>query len=214
MKILKLKPTLQRSLTHPPYTGPEGSSPQGGSPSSRLDSELVRTLLASSLYHTPSDSSEAALTGAARDSERPPVRDQLRDPRLLRRMGLSPEARGNCLRDPEPLSPQQPGATLPSEEPSFPVSPQALGSTVEQSTATGSSHRPRAPCEPPAASTDPTVTSACDRGGGHSHQRETRAFSDGHQDMLMSVSRHAKRSSGWDDGRPEKEDRGSKRRKL
>ncbi|KAM7092706.1 putative helicase senataxin isoform 2-T2 [Molossus nigricans] len=212
VKILKLRPTLQRSLTHPSCTGPEGGGPQGGSPSSRLDSEPLRTLLASSLYHTPWDSNGAAAAGAARESERP-VRDQLRDPRLLRRMGLSPEARGSCLRDPEPLSPQQSGASPPSEEPSFPVSPQALGSTVEQSTATGSSHRPHVPCDPAAASAAPTNTSTCDQEVEHSHQRETRAVRDGDQGMLSSVSHHSKRDSGWDNGRPE-EDSGSKKRKL
>ncbi|XP_016052081.1 PREDICTED: probable helicase senataxin [Miniopterus natalensis] len=213
MKILKLKPVLQRSLTHPSSAALEGSSPQGGSPSSRLDRDRVRTLLPASLYHTPLDGKEAAGTVAAKDPEKPPVKDQLRDPRLFRRMGMNPKAKGNCLRDPEPLSTQLPGATPPSGETSFPASPLALGSTGELSTATGSNQRPHVPCEPPVASADSTNKRTCGQGGEHRRQRQTRAYSDGDQGMLSSVSLHAKRTCGWDDRRPKEEGSSVKRRK-
>ncbi|XP_058380337.1 probable helicase senataxin isoform X2 [Diceros bicornis minor] len=200
LKILKLKPVLQRSLTHPPTTAPEVSRPQGGLPSNKLDSEFAKTSFASSLYHTPSDSKEATVT--AKDSERPPGQDWLRDPRLLRRMGMIPEAKGKCLMDPQPLSPQHPGATLPLGEPGFPVSHQDLGSVVQQSTtkgATPSNHRPHVPCEPPAASADASTRKRkCDQEEGLSHRRETRAFSEGDQERHSSVSHHTKRNSAWD----------------
>ncbi|XP_014637761.1 PREDICTED: probable helicase senataxin [Ceratotherium simum simum] len=199
-KILKLKPVLQRSLTHPPTTAPEVSRLQGGLPSNKLDSEFAKTSFASSLYHTPSDSKEATVT--AKDSERPPGQDWLRDPRLLRRMGMIPEAKGKCLMDPQPLSPQHPGATPPLGEPGFPVSHQDLGSVVQQSTtkgATPSNHRPHVPCEPPAASADASTRKRkCDQEEGLSHRRETRAFSEGNQERHSSVSHHTKRNSAWD----------------
>ncbi|XP_053523658.1 probable helicase senataxin isoform X2 [Artibeus jamaicensis] len=213
-KILKLKPMLQRSLTHPPSLALEGFSLQGGSPSSRPDSEIIKALFASFLYATHHDPKDAAVTVAAMDPERPPVKDQLRDPRLRRRMGLSSEAQGKCLRDPEPSSPQHQGATPPLGEPGFPASPQVLGSTVEWSTATGSIHRPYVPCDPPAASTAATAPSVYDQEWGHSHQRDAGAFRNWDQEMPSPVSHHPKRNSGRDRRRPEEEDSSSKKRKL
>ncbi|XP_035878294.1 probable helicase senataxin isoform X1 [Phyllostomus discolor] len=210
-KILKLKPTLQRSLTHPPALALEGFSPRGGSPSSKSESEIIKALFASFVNGTAPDPKEAAATAAAKDPERPPVKDQPRDPRLLKRMGLSSEAQGRCLRDPEPSSPQHQGATPPLGEPGFPGSPQVPGSTTEWSTATGSVHWPHAPCEPPAASA--AATSVYDQEWGHSRQRDARAFRDWDQEMPSPVSHRPKRNSGWD-RRPEREDSRSKRRKL
>ncbi|KAM5328344.1 putative helicase senataxin isoform 1-T2 [Glossophaga mutica] len=214
MKILKLKPTLQRSLTHPPALALEGFSPQGGSPSSRSDGEIIKALFASFLCHTPPDPKEAAVTVAAKDPERPPVKDQLRDPRLLRRMGRSAEAQRKCQRDPEPLSPQHQGATPPLGEPGFPGSPEVLGGTVERSTATGSIHRPHAPCEPPAASAAATTTSVYEQEWGHRHQRDARAFRDWDQGMPSPVRHHPKRNSGRGRRRPEEEDSSPKKRRL
>ncbi|XP_066222892.1 probable helicase senataxin [Saccopteryx leptura] len=209
-KILKLKPVLQRSLTHPPAMAPGALGTQGGPPSS-MDSESVRTASAASLGPVPPDGRDAAVTITAMDPERPPGKDQPRDPRLLRRMGVSVEAKGQCLWDPAPLSPQQAGATPPSGEPGLPVSPPALGSPVEPSTATGSSHRPHVPCDPPAAGADATPRS-CGQAGAHSHQRETKASSSRNQETHSSAPCHTKRNSGWDAGRPE--DSSSKKRKL
>ncbi|XP_014385376.1 PREDICTED: probable helicase senataxin isoform X3 [Myotis brandtii] len=209
MKILKLKSVvLQRSLTYPPSAAPEGSSPQGGSPGS----DQNRTLLNDSLYHASLDAKEAADNVAGKDLEWPPVKDQLRDPRLLRRMGRSAEAPGNCLRDPEPRGPQHSEAAPPSGVPDFPMSPQTLDRALKLCMATWSSHRPHVPCEPPAASIDSTNES--DQQGGHSHQREARAVSDRDQEMPSPGNHHPKRSSSWDDGRAEEEDSGSKKRKL
>lgn len=167
----------------------------------------------SSPCHTPCDSRETAVTGVARDPERLPVKDQLRDPRLLRRLSLSSEAPGKGLRNPQPSSPQHPSATLPLGEPGFPVSPQALGSLGEPCAATGSSHRAHVLCEPPAASTD---ASADQRNwdqerGQHSHHREARALSERDQERQ---GHHIKRNSGWDNWVPDQEDTGSKKRKL
>ena len=125
MKILKLKPLLQRSLTHPPAVAPEASRPQGGLPSSKQDGELSKTSFASSLYHSPSDSKEATVTEAAKDPERPPNQDWLRDPRLLRRMGLALDAQGISLREPQPLSPQHSGAAPPLGTPGCPGVPRS-----------------------------------------------------------------------------------------
>nr|XP_044634434.1 probable helicase senataxin isoform X2 [Equus asinus] len=212
MKILKLKPVLQRSLTHPSAVAPEVSRPQGGLPSNKLDSEFAKTSFASSLYHTPSDSKETTVT--AKDPERPSGQDWLRDPRLLRRMGMSPEAKGKCLMDPQSLSPQHPGATPPSGEPGFPVIHQDVGS-VQQSAAKGatlSNHKPHVQCDPPAASGDAaTSRRKCDQEGMLSYRRETRAFSEGDQEKYSSVSHHTKRNSGWD---KEEEDSSSKKRKV
>ncbi|XP_035935638.2 putative helicase senataxin isoform X2 [Halichoerus grypus] len=212
-KILKLKPVLQRSLTHPPAVAPEASRPQGGLPSNKLDSEFAKTSFTSSLYHMPPESSGTVTT---KDPERPLLQDRLRDPRLLRRMGLDPEAKGVCLRDPQPLSPQHPGATPPSGEPGFPGSHQDLGS-AQQSTARGTAlnnYKPHAQCEPPAAGTDVSTSKRCDWEGGLSHRRETRAFSEGDQDRWSPESHYSKRSPGWDKRGLEKEDCSSKKRRL
>ncbi|XP_054582888.1 probable helicase senataxin isoform X2 [Eptesicus fuscus] len=196
IKTLKLKSVLQRSLTYPPPTAPEGSSPQGSS--------LMRTWQDDGSNQASLDAREAA----GKDPDRPPFKDQPRDPRLFRRM----DAPGNCLRNPEPWGPQHPGAASASGEPSCPATPQALGHALEPCTATGSSHRPHVPCDPPAASVDSTNKS--DQKGGHGHQRESRAFSDRDQELLSPGSHHPKRSSSWDDGRTQEEDSGSKKRKL
>lgn len=196
IKTLKLKSVLQRSVTYPPPTAPEGSSPQGSS--------LLRTWQ----DDAPNQASLDAREAAGKDPDRPPVKDQPRDPRLFRRM----EAPGNCPRNPEPWGPQHPGAASASGEPSFPATPQAPGHAVEPCTATGSSHSPHVPCVPPAASVDSTNQS--DQKGGHSHQRESRAFSDRDQELLSPGSRHPKRSASWDDGRTREEDSGWKKRKL
>uniref|UniRef100_A0A8D2DD24 Probable helicase senataxin n=1 Tax=Sciurus vulgaris TaxID=55149 RepID=A0A8D2DD24_SCIVU len=207
MKILKLKPVLQRSLTHPPTTAPEVSRPQGGLPSSKLDSEFAKTSFASSVYHTPSESREAAVT--SKDPERPPLQDRLRDPRLLRRLGA--DAKGKFLRDPQPLSPQHPGATPPLGEPGFPITHQDLGSAVPLSAAKlppQSNHTPPMQGEPPAVSSDASTSKRkCDPEEGLSHRRETRAFSEGEQEKHSSVAYHTKR-------RLEKEESCSKKRKL
>lgn len=203
-KILKLKSVLQRSLTHPPSAAPEGLSPQG--------SELARTLLADAPFQASVDAQEAAVSGAGKDPERPPGKDQLRDPRLLKRMGISAEAPGSCLRNPEPWGPPHAVAAAPSGEPSFPGPPQALGPALELGTATGSSYRPYAPWELPAAGVD--FASKSDQKGGHSHPRDTRAFSDRDQEVLSPVSHHPKRSSSWNDWRAQEERPGWKRRRL
>lgn len=186
-------------------------------PSNKLDSEFAKTSFTSSLYHTPSDSRESTGTVTTKDPERPLIQDRLRDPRLLRRMGLDPEAKGTCLRDPQPSSPQQPGATPPSGEPGFPGSHQDPAGT-QQSAARGAApnnHRPHVQCEPPAAGTDvPTSRRRCDWEGGLSHRRETRAFSEGDKETWSPESHHSKRNPGWDKRGLEKEDSGSKKRRL
>lgn len=211
-KILKLRPILQRSLTHPPTTSPEVPRSPGGLPGNKPDAELAKTSF-TSLCHTPSDSKEAAVTAAAKDPERPPAKDKLRDPRLLRRLGLSPEAPARCLRDPQPSSPQCPAGPPPSGEPGFPGSPQALGSLVEPPTAPGSSHRPPGACEPPAVSTETaTDPRKGDQAGEPSHRRDTRAVSEGDPERW---SQPPKRNSGWDSEAPDEEDSSSsKKRKL
>ncbi|XP_062937644.1 probable helicase senataxin isoform X4 [Cynocephalus volans] len=210
MKILKLKPVLQRSLTHPSAVAPEVSRPQGGLPSNKLESGFAKTSSVSSPYHTPSDFKEDTVT--SKDPERSPVQDQLRDPRLLRRMGT--EAKGKFLRDLQPLSPQHPGATSPLGEPGFPVTYQDLGSVVQQSTATIatlSNHTPHVQSEPPTAGADTSMSERkCDDPEvGLSHRRETRAFSEGEQEKCGSV-----RNSSWDKRRWEEENSSSKKRKL
>ncbi|KAM5186878.1 putative helicase senataxin isoform 1-T4 [Callospermophilus lateralis] len=209
MKILKLKPVLQRSLTHPPTIAPEVSRPQGGLPSNKLDSEFAKTSFASSVYHTPSECREVAVTVTSKDPERPPLQDRLRDPRLLRRLGA--DAKGKFLRDPQPLSPQHPGATSPLGEPGFPVTHQDLGSALPLSAAKlplQSNHTPPMPGEPLAASSDASTSKRkCDLEAGLCHRRETRAFSEGEQEKHGSVSYHTKR-------RLEKEESYSKKRKL
>ncbi|XP_074218553.1 putative helicase senataxin isoform X1 [Camelus bactrianus] len=217
MKILKLKPVLQRSLTHPPAISPEASRPQGGLPSSKLDSEFVKTSFTSSVYLSPSDSKEATVTVTAKDPERPSIQDRLRDPRLLRRFGLIPEAKEQCLGEPQPPSPQPPGAAPPSGEPGSPGSHQGPAGTGQQSAAKGatpSNHRPHTQCDPPAASADaPTSKRKFDQEGGLSHRRETRAFSEGAQERCGSGSHHPKRNSGLDE-RGLEEDSSLKRRRL
>ncbi|XP_025790789.1 probable helicase senataxin [Puma concolor] len=210
-KILKLKPILQRSLTHPPTVAPEVARPQGGLPSSKPDGEFAKTSFPSSLYHVPSGCKESTGAVTTKDPERPPIQDRLRDPRLLRRLGIDPEAKGTCPRDPQPLSPQHPGATPPSGEPGFPLSHQDPGG-AQLSTARGTTLSNR---EPPAAGTDVSVSKrACDWEGGLSRRRETRAFSEGDRETQSPESRHPKRRSGWDNRRLEEEDSGSKRRKF
>ncbi|XP_010585851.2 probable helicase senataxin isoform X1 [Loxodonta africana] len=216
MKILKLKPVLQRSLTHPPPVAPEVSQPQGDLRSNKLDSGLAKTSYSSPLCHSPDDSKEATVTVTSKDPERPPVQDRLRDPRLLRRLGS--EAIEKLLRNPQSLSPQHSGAAAPTGEPDFPITYQDLGTTVQQSTAkvaTPSNHRPHMQCGLPAASTDVSTSKRkCDQEGGLSHRRETRAFSEGEQEMYSSMTYHAMRNSDWDRRRLEKEDSSSKKRKL
>ncbi|XP_043422159.1 probable helicase senataxin isoform X2 [Prionailurus bengalensis] len=216
-KILKLKPVLQRSLTHPPTVAPEVARPQGGLPGSKPDGEFAKTSFPSSLYHVPSGCKESTGAVTTKDPERPPIQDRLRDPRLLRRLGIDPEAKGTCPRDPQPLSPQHPGATPPSGEPGFPLSHQDLGG-AQLSTARGttlSTQNPPVQWEPPAAGTDVSASKrACDWEGGLSRRRETRAFSEGDRETQSPESRHPKRRSGWDNRRLEEEDSGSKRRKF
>ncbi|XP_040338653.1 putative helicase senataxin isoform X2 [Herpailurus yagouaroundi] len=216
-KILKLKPVLQRSLTHPPTVAPEVARPQGGLPSSKPDGECAKTSFPSSLYHVPSSCKESTGAVTTKDPERPPIQDRLRDPRLLRRLGIDPEAKGTCPRDPQPLSPQHPGATPPSGEPGFPLSHQDPGG-AQLSTARGttlSNQNPPVQWEPPAAGTDVSASKrACDWEGGLSRRRETRAFSEGDRETQSPESRHPKRRSGWDNRRLEEEDSGSKRRKF
>lgn len=192
-KTLKLKSVLQQSLPSPPPTPPEGCSPQ--------DSSLVRTWQDDAPNPAPQDPREAAVSAAGKDPERPPAKDQPRDPRLFRRV----EAPGTCLRNLEPWSPQQPGAaaSAPSGEPSFPAGSNAW----EQCMAPGSSRRPPGPGDAPAASVDSTSNS--DQKGGLSHQRESRASSDRDQGVLSP-----KRSSSWDDGRTQEDASGWKKRRL
>ncbi|XP_061055698.1 probable helicase senataxin isoform X3 [Eubalaena glacialis] len=217
VKILKLKPVLQRSLTHPPAIAPEVSTPQGGVPSSKLDSEFAKASFASSLYPSPSDSKEATVTVTAKDPERPPIQDWLRDPRLLRRMSLGFEAKGKCLSELQPSSPQYPGATPLLGEPGFPGSHQDPTSIGQQPPAKGAAvnnHSPHAQCDPPAASTDASTSKCAQEGGALSDRRETRAFTEGDQERRGSLSHHTKRNSGWDERGLEKEDSSLKKRRL
>ncbi|KAM9642559.1 putative helicase senataxin isoform 6-T9 [Trichechus inunguis] len=216
MKILKLKPVLQRSVTHPPAIAPEVARPQGDLPSNKLDSGLAKTSYSSSLCHSPFDSREATVPVTSKDPERPPVQDRLRDPRLLRRM--SSEAIAKLLRDAQSLSPQHSGATSPMGEPDFPITYQDLGSIVQQFTAkvaTPSNHKSHMQCELPAASTDASTSKRkCEQEGWLSHRRETRSFSEGEWETCSSVTHHTVRNSDWDKRRLEKEDSSSKKRKL
>ncbi|KAM9207324.1 putative helicase senataxin [Dugong dugon] len=216
MKILKLKPVLQRSLTHPPAVAPEVARPQGDLPSNKLDSGLTKTSYSSSLCHSPFDSKEATVAVTSKDPERPPVQDRLRDPRLLRRM--SSEAIAKLLRDAQSLSPQHSGATTPTGEPDFPITYQDLGSIVQQFTAkvaTPSNHKSHMQCELPAASTDASTSKRkCEQEGWLSHRRETRSFSEGEREICSSVTHHMVRNSDWDKRRLEKEDSSSKKRRL
>ncbi|XP_021048083.1 probable helicase senataxin isoform X4 [Mus pahari] len=210
MKILKLKPVLQRSLTHPPATAPEAPRPQGGLPSNRLDSGLATTSFAASLYHTPSD------TVTSKEPERPLLQDRLRDPRLLRR--LDAEAKGIFLKDPQPVSPQLPGVVHLLGEPGFPVVFQDLGFVVPPSTAVVAplgSHRSPMQAEPPpahpAAAASTSKRKYSDPDAGLSHRREPRAFS-GEQGRHGSVTHHVLRSTDWD--RKRLDDSSAKKRRF
>nr|XP_021529773.1 probable helicase senataxin isoform X3 [Aotus nancymaae] len=216
-KILKLKPVLQRSLTHPPAIAPEVSRPQGGLPSPKLDSGFAKTSFAAYLCHTPSDSKEAPLTVISKDPERPPVQDQLRDPRLLKRMGIEVKG-GVFLWDPQPSSPQHPGVTPLAGEPGFPGIHQDLGNLLQPTAlvAALSSVRPPVQGEPPAASTEAsTCQSKCDDPEGElCHRRDARAFSEGEQENCGSETHYTKRNSRWDNRRLEEEESSSKKRKV
>ncbi|GAB1286159.1 Probable helicase senataxin [Apodemus speciosus] len=209
MKILKLKPVLQRSLTHPPASAPEAPRPQGGLPNNRLDSGLATTSFAASLYHTPSD------TVTSKEPERPLLQDRLRDPRLLRR--LDAEAKGTFLKDPQPVSPQLPGVVHLLGEPGFPVVFQDL--VVPPSTAIVApmgSHRSPMQAEPPpahpaAAATSTSKRKYSDPDAGLRHRREPRAFS-GEQGRHGSMTHHVLRSTDWDRRRPD--DSNAKRRRF
>lgn len=206
IKILKLKPVLQRSLTHPPTAAPEASRPQGGLPSSRLDNGLVTTSFASSVYYIPHDPKEVTI--ATKDPERPPIQDRLRDPRLLRRLGMVPETAGKFLGDPQPSSPQHPGATPPSGEPGFPVSHQD-GRVVQQTT--DRTYVQYGSPDPRTASSLSITKYDQER---LSHRRETRAASDGDMERYGSGRPYTKRNSEWDRRRLEEEDSSPKRRKF
>ena len=137
---------------------------------------------------------------------------RLRDPRLLRNMGLALDAQGISLRELQPLRPQHSGAVPPSGAPGCPGSPQEPG-TVRQQGVTLNSHMPRMPCDSPAASTD-TSTSAkkCDQEeGALGHRREARSLSAG--DQAWWASSHTKRNSDWDE-RVLEEDSCSKKRRV
>lgn len=210
MKILKLKPVLQRSLTHPPATAPEAPRPQGGLPSNRLDSGLATTSFAPSLYHTPSD----AVT--SKEPERPLLQDRLRDPRLLRR--LDAEAKGTFQKDPQPVSPQLPGVVHLLGESGFPVIFQDLGFVVPPSTAIVAplgSHRSPIQAEPrpahPAAAASTSKRKYSDPDAGLSHRREPRAFG-GEQGRHGSVAHHVLRSTDLD--RRRLDDSSAKRRRF
>lgn len=210
MKILKLKPVLQRSLTHPPATAPEAPRPQGGLPSNKLDSGLARTSFAASLYHTPSDAVPS------KEPERLSLQDRLRDPRLHRR--LDAEAKGTFLKDAQPASPQLPGVVHLLGEPGFPVLFPDLGFVVPPSTAIVaplSSHRSPLQAEPPPAHPAAPSTSRrkySDPDSGFSHRREPGAF--GEEERRVSVTHHMLRSTNWDKRGLEQEDSSAKKRRF
>lgn len=187
MKILKLKPVLQRSLTHPPATAPEAPRPQGGLPSNKLDSGLAKTPSAASLYHTPSD------TVTSKEPERIPTQDRLRDPRLLRR--LDAESKGTTsLKDP-----QSNFVVGPSTAVVAPLS--SHGSPLQAEPP---------PAHPAAPSTSKRKYSAPD--SGFSHRREPRAF--GEEERRGSVSHHMLRSADWDRRRLEQEPSSAKKSRF
>lgn len=210
MKILKLKPVLQRSLTHPPATAPEAPRPQGGLPSNKLDSGLARTSFAASLYHTPSDAVPS------KEPERLSLQDRLRDPRLHRRSDA--EAKGTFLKDAQPASPQLPGVVHLLGEPGFPVLFPDLGFVVPPSTAIVaplSSHRSPLQAEPPPAHPAAPSTSKrkySDPDSGFSHRREPGAF--GEEERRVSVTHHMLRSTNWDKRGLEQEDSSAKKRRF
>ncbi|XP_069871002.1 probable helicase senataxin [Dipodomys merriami] len=213
-KIMKLKPVLQRGLSHPPTTAPEVARPQGGLPSSKLDGGLASTSFAASLYHTPSNAKEASVTITSNGPERSCLQERLRDPRLFRRLEL--DAKGVFPRDPQPSSPQHSGATPPLGEPGFPMSHQdqgGRGSTTKAAPVSSARSLPQA--RPPAPShAGPTSGRRCrNPEPGLSYRRETRAFSRGEQERYSSVSYYPKRNSYWPRRGPE-EDSGAKKRRL
>ncbi|XP_057610570.1 probable helicase senataxin isoform X2 [Chionomys nivalis] len=193
MKILKLKPVLQRSLTHPPATAPEAPRPQGGLPSNKLDSGLAKTPSAASLYHTPSD------TVTSKEPERTP-QDRLRDPRLLRR--LDAESKGISLKDPQSV-----GSHF--LDPNFVVGPSmAIVAPL-------GSHRSPLQAEPPPAHPAAPSTSKRKYSGpdsGFSHRREPRAF--GEEERRGSVSHHMLRNADWDRRRLEQEPSSAKKSRF
>ncbi|XP_041530067.1 probable helicase senataxin isoform X2 [Microtus oregoni] len=193
MKILKLKPVLQRSLTHPPATAPEAPRPQGGLPSNKLDSGLAKTPSAASLYHTPSD------TVTSKEPKRTP-QDRLRDPRLLRR--LDAESKGTSLKDPQSVGPH-------FLDPNFVVGPSmAIVAPL-------GSHRSPLQAEPPPAHPAAPSTSKRKYSGsnsGFSHRREPRAF--GEEERRGSVSHHMLRSTDWDRRRLEQEPSSAKKSRF
>ncbi|XP_075416699.1 putative helicase senataxin isoform X1 [Tenrec ecaudatus] len=200
MKILKLKPVLQRSLTHPPAIAPDGPRPPHGDFSSKKpECGLTKTSGSPSLCHSPTDSKDAPGTSTTKDPERPPLVDLLRDPRLLKRVGI--DTLEKLLRDPQSLSPRQGAAAAPAGEPGFPV-------TYQESR----SHH--AQCELPAASTNAATSKRkCgDVAGGLCHRRETRAFSEGDPGTGNCVA--YQRASDRDTGRPGQDGDRSKKRKL
>ncbi|XP_040601052.1 probable helicase senataxin isoform X3 [Mesocricetus auratus] len=214
MKILKLKPVLQRSLTHPPATAPEVPRPQGGLPSNKLDSGFAKTSFAASLCHTPSDTSD---TVTSKEPERPPLQDRLRDPRLLRR--LDAEAKGTFLKDAQPLNPQLPGIVhrLLGES-GIPLNFQDLSFIVPPSTAiVAPMNSNRSPLQaeiPPAHPAAPSTSKRkySDRDSGFSHRRESRASSE--EERHGSVTHHMLRSADWDRRGLEHEDSSAKKRRF
>ncbi|XP_023556032.1 probable helicase senataxin isoform X2 [Octodon degus] len=215
MKILKLKPALQRSLTHPPTITPEVSRPLGGLPSSRLDSGLTKMPFAASLYHSPSDSNEAVVPVTARDPEGPLLQDRLRDPRLLRRFKAEAKA-GTFLRDPQALSPQHPGAAPPWGELGFSVTYQDLGSALQPSAAhvtPQTYHCPLARGELFAVGTDTAGSRrrGDDQESGRGDRREAWALSEGEWENYSFATYQSKRESAWNS---RSEDNSSKKRKL
>ncbi|CAH6788814.1 probable helicase senataxin isoform X2 [Phodopus roborovskii] len=211
MKILKLKPVLQRSLTHPPATAPEAPRPQGGLPGNKLDSGLAKTSFAASLYHTPSD----AVT--SKEPERPSLQDRLRDPRLLRR--LNAEAKGSFLKNAQFLNPQLAGVVhCLLGEPGIPGMSQDLSYIVPPSTAIVApmnSHRSPLQAEPPPAHPAAPSTSKrkySDRDSGYSHRRQPRAFNE--EERRGSVTHHMLRSTDCSRRRLEQEDSSAKKRRF
>ncbi|XP_010625700.1 probable helicase senataxin isoform X2 [Fukomys damarensis] len=203
MKILKLKPQLQRSLTHPPTVAPEVSRPQGGLPSHKLDSGLDTTSSATPLYHSPSHSNEAVVP---KDPERSPLRERLRDPRLLKRFEAEAKS-GTFLRDPQDASPQHPGAVPPWAELGVPVTYQDFSAPLQPPAADVAlqSHcRSLAPGEPPAAGGD--------QEGWLGSRGEAWAFDEGEQEDCGSATYYWN-NSAWDSRRLE-EDSSFKKRKL
>ena len=119
---------------------------------------------------------------------------RLRDPRLLRNMGLALDAQGISLRELQPLRPQHSGAAPPSGAPGCPGSPQEP-CPIRQQGVTLNNHTPHMQCDSPAASTDTSTSKKkCDQEEGLlSHRTETRSLNVGDQEWW--VSSHTKRNS-------------------